>query len=87
MEYPFRFKVNIFDYDFDEELKQDTGLGMCTSYADAAAKLEERYGHTLVSIEKLALLEDNTLIHLPEEICEKYAKEEYITVIPAKKEK
>ena len=52
-------------------------MAFCTSYADAAAQIEEYYGEDLISIKHLMLYEETSLIILPERIIKDYAEAEY----------
>lgn len=62
--YPYTFKVSIFS---DGKYYTDTGIGLCTGYGNAAEILEHRYGEELVSINRLCLFEEDTVISVPEE--------------------
>ena len=62
--YPYTFKVSIFSGD---KYYTDTGIGLCTGYGNAAEILEARYGEELVSINRLCLFEEDTVISVPEE--------------------
>lgn len=75
MKYPFRFKVQNFNRDDDEGRYYITnGLGVCTSYADAAEQIETYFGDELCSILNITLFQEDNLIFLPEETCEEYSK-------------
>ena len=62
--YPYTFKVSFF---MDGKYYTDTGIGLCTSYGNAAEILEDRYGNDLISINRICLFEQDTVISLPEE--------------------
>ena len=68
--YPFRFKVNCLS--IDNETYEETGMGICTGFSNAAAILEERYRDELISIVDLSLFESDCLILMSEEMIEEY---------------
>lgn len=76
MVYPFKFKAKIYNYDMTIQL-YETGMGLCDSYANAAGQIENFYRDELISIEKIELFEDSTLILLPEEVCNNYNTDKY----------
>ena len=77
MKYPFRFKVQIFDSD-ERTYYISNGLGLCTSYANAAKQIETHFQENLCTILNITLFQDDNLIFLPEETCNTYEK----TVFP-----
>lgn len=76
MKYPFRFKVQNFNRDNDEGKYYITnGMGVCTSYSDAAEQIETYFGDELCSILNITLFsKENNLIFLSEETCDEYSK-------------
>ena len=62
--YPFTYCV-IFAEDWCADLfNKEYGAGLCTSYADAAQKIENCYGTDLYKILYLELFEESSLIAL-----------------------
>ena len=55
----------------------ENGMGICTSFADAMAQIEEYYGSDLLSIKHLELYEENRLILLPQKAIDEYANTDY----------
>ena len=76
MKYPFRFKIQAYSYD-DEKHYISTGMGICTSYADAASQLETYFGNALCSILNITLYSQDNFIFLSEEMCEDYEKRDF----------
>ena len=74
MNYPFSYKVKIWDYKGEKKV-YETGLGMCESFADAASKIENYYRSEIIAIEKLEPFEQSSLIVLPENICKQCVEE------------
>ena len=76
MKYPFRFKVQIFDSD-ERNYYISNGLGLCSSYANAAGQIENHFEDSLCSILFLELYQDSNLIFLDEEACDNYSGSEF----------
>ncbi len=76
MKYPFRFKVQIFDSD-ERTYYISNGLGLCTSYTNAAKQIENHFQRDLCSILNITLFQEDNLIFLPETICNTYEKTEF----------
>ena len=79
--YPYSFTVVIY-HSFDTEkqvgkYRRDSGMGIATSFADAAKQIENYYDNDLVSIQTLELHEENRLIFLPEGCIEEYKRAEW----------
>ena len=75
MKYPFRFKVQNFDRNDNEGKYYITnGMGVCTSYSDAAEQIETYFGDELCSILNITLFQEDNLIFLSEETCDEYSK-------------
>lgn len=68
MKYPFCFKVLGYNAD-DKEYFEECGMGLAASYGKAAEILEKRYGDELVAIKRLELLEEDSVIVMPEKMC------------------
>jgi hypothetical protein len=64
MIYTFRFKVKTDSYDGEEIIS--FGLTWGESYADAMKRIEEYYGPTLLSVEKLAMIADSGVVEFPD---------------------
>ena len=84
MMYPFCFAAVVTE-GFDEELKKytyvlDSGMGFAKSYSDAAAQVESYYGDDLVSINKLELFENTSLMFFPQRVIDEYRKDSYAGV-------
>lgn len=79
--YPFSFVVVIYDsYDHEKQIgkyKRDSGMGIATSFADAAKQIEDYFDNDLVSIQRLELHEENHLIFLPEGCIEEFKRTEW----------
>lgn len=71
MEYPFSFEAVGF-YAEDKKYYKQCGMGVCESYADAAAQIEDYFQDELVRIDKIKLYEASNLIFLPREMIHKY---------------
>ena len=67
--YPFAFSAILY---YDKEYNRQSGFGFAESFGDAAAQLENYYGPELVSIMRLELFEENSLIMVPEKVIEDY---------------
>lgn len=76
MKYPFRFKVQIVDTD-DHTYYISNGLGLCTSYANAAAQIEKHFKNELCTILFLELYSEEGLIFLTEDTCDNYSTTEF----------
>ena len=61
--YPYVFTI-IVCVDGKNIYAYESGMGLCSSYADAAAQLECYYGNNLIRIRDLALLEENNIFIL-----------------------
>lgn len=69
--YPFYFKVK-YSSEVDNADMTETGLGLAENYSEAMKIIENRYGNDIIAVERLELLETDTLITLPEEVCKNY---------------
>lgn len=76
MKYPFRFKVQIFDSD-ERTYYISNGLGLCSSYANAANQIEDHFGTDLCAILFLELYAEEELIFLTEDTCDDYSASEF----------
>ena len=56
---------------------RENGMGICTSFADAMAQIEEYYGSDLMSVKNLELYEENKLILLPQKTIDEYASTDF----------
>lgn len=70
--YPFYFKVRLWNSVAPDKECISTGLGLSNSYAEAARQIEEYYGPELIAIEHLVAQEESDLIFLPESSCLEY---------------
>lgn len=59
MNYPFLFKVEIYD---DNKTQHQAGLIHAENYGEAAQQIEHYYGETLVAIEYLFGMEEGPVI-------------------------
>ena len=79
--YPYSFTVVTYhSYDAEKQVgkyRRDSGMGIATSFADAAKQIESYYDNDLVSIQKLELHEEGHLIFLPEGCIEEYKRAEW----------
>lgn len=66
MTYPFTYKVTFFTDDYKTENTQ-CGIGFADSFTSAAEIIEDYYGNTLLSIDRIYLMEEGDLIEIPEE--------------------
>lgn len=67
--YPFVYKIKVFIF---EEEETHYGVGFCSSFADAASKIEQSYSFDeLISIEHLELLEEDNLLQVSKDYYEK----------------
>ena len=66
--YPYVFTAIIYDRYSCPDNKHiyfyESGMGLCSCYADACAQLETYYGDDLIRIRDLALLEENNILIL-----------------------
>ena len=77
-QYPFTYTVVLCDnLSGNNQYVRESGMAFCSSYADAAAQIEEYYGEDLLSIKHLMLLEETSLIILPEQTIKDYVEAEY----------
>lgn len=76
MKYPFRFKVQIFDFN-EHTYYISNGLGLCTSYTNAAKQIEDHFQEELCTILNITLFQEDNLIFLPEKICNVYEKADF----------
>ena len=74
MMYPFSYTIVRIDHDNENSYLRESGMGLAESYANAMAIIEKYYSNDLISVRKLELYEDNSLIVLPEQVTEDYAK-------------
>ena len=56
---------------------RENGMGICSSFADAMAQIEEYYGPDLMSVKSLELYEENKLILLSQKTIDEYASTDY----------
>lgn len=77
MMYPFSYTVVHIDHDNENSYFRESGMGLAESYANAMAIIEKYYSNDLISVRKLELYEDNSLIILPEQVTEDYADASY----------
>lgn len=66
MTYPFTYKVTFLTNDYKTENTQ-CGIGFADSFTSAAEIIEDYYGNTLLSIDRIYLMEEGNLIEVPEE--------------------
>jgi hypothetical protein len=52
-------------------------MGVCSSFADAMAQIEEYYGTDLMSVKNLELYEENKLILLSQKTIDEYASTDF----------
>ena len=77
-QYPFTYTVVIADnLTKENKFARESGMAFCTSYAHAAAQIEEYYGEDLISIKHLMLYEESSLIILSEQTIKDYSEAEY----------
>ena len=69
--YPILFRVDVWD----EKVRQDYGVTMASSYADAMAQIETYYGNDLCRVE-LFMCEEGPLF-IDEELYNKIKNEAY----------
>lgn len=66
MKYPFSYKVTYYDEIFEKE-KQECGISFAGSFTDAAEIIEDEYKETLISIDRIYLFEESSVIIVTEE--------------------
>lgn len=66
MTYPFTYKVTFLTDDYKKENTR-CGIGFADSFTSAAEIIEDYYGNTLLSIDRIYLMEEGNLIEIPEE--------------------
>lgn len=84
--YPYIFDITVID-EHDSvtqptDYQRHSGIGFCTSVADAAAQLESDWGDGLISIKHLELLEENNEIFLPWDVLTNIMNDNYWEGIP-----
>lgn len=79
--YPYSFTVVLYhSYDAEKQVskyRRDSGMGIATSFADAAKQIEDYFDEDLVSIQRLELYEGNHLIFLPEGCIEEFKRADW----------
>ena len=70
--YPFTYKVTYLN-NFNTPSTTETigGMGFAKNYANAAKKIENYYGDDLISIDKIFLLDEASVLELPTDIIER----------------
>lgn len=77
-QYPFTYTAIIADsLTKENKYARESGMAFCTSYAHAAAQIEEYYGEDLISIKHLMLYEESPLIILSEQTIKDYSEANY----------
>lgn len=73
--YPFTYKVTYLN-DFNTPSTPETieGMGFAKNYAKAAKKIEDYYGSDLISIDKIFLLDEASVLELPTDVIERIEK-------------
>lgn len=76
--YPYGYRVK-FCTGEEDDYKQYyiNGMGLTTSYAEAARQLEEYFGNDLMEIDYLELFEESITIILPASVIETYKKTDF----------
>lgn len=69
MKYPFTYKVTYYD-EISEREEQECGI----SFTDAAEIIEDEYKETLISIDRIYLFEESSVITITEEEMNKIEK-------------
>lgn len=77
MKYPFTFTAIINDPSVPSEFCRESGTGFCDSFTEAAKHIEDYYGEELITIKNLTLLEETSVIILPEETVKLYEETDY----------
>ena len=73
MKYPFTYKVTYYDEIYEKE-KQECGISFADSFTDAAEIIEDEYKETLISIDRIYLFEESSVITITEEEMNKIEK-------------
>ena len=66
MKYPFSYKVTYYD-EISEKEKQECGISFADSFADAAEIIEDEYKEALISIDRIYLFEESSVVIVTEE--------------------
>lgn len=66
MKYPFTYKVTYYDEIFEKE-KQECGISFADSFTDAAEIIEDEYKEILISIDRIYLFEESSVVIITEE--------------------
>lgn len=66
MKYPFTYKVTYYDEIFEKE-KQECGISFADSFTDAAEIIEDEYKEILISIDRIYLFEESSVVVITEE--------------------
>ena len=69
--YPFSYEAVFYNED-DDEYRLETGMSLAENYTQAAQKVEDYYGDTLMIIKNLELYEENDIITLPKSVIVEY---------------
>lgn len=69
--YPFSYEAVFYDED-DNEYRLEAGISLAENYAQAAQKIEDYYGNTLIIIKNLAFYEESDIITLPKNVIAEY---------------
>lgn len=69
--YPFSYEAVFYDED-DNECRLEAGISLAENYTQAAQKIEDYYGNTLMIIKNLALYEESDIITLPKSVIAEY---------------
>lgn len=69
--YPFSYEAVFYDED-DNEYRLEAGISLAENYTQAAQKIEDYYGDTLIIIKNLALYEESDIITLPKSVIAEY---------------
>lgn len=73
MKYPFTYKVTYYD-EISEREEQECGISFADSFTDAAEIIEDEYKETLISIDRIYLFEESSVITITEEEMNKIEK-------------
>lgn len=77
MKYPFSFEVICYCREYgDNNYYKQYGMGICESYGDAAAQIEDYFGNDIVKINLIKLYEESKLIFLSKEMIQKYDRQD-----------
>ena len=66
MKYPFTYKVTYYD-EVSEKEKQECGISFADSFTDAAEILEDEYKEILISIDRIYLFEESSVVVITED--------------------